>query len=72
MDTDRMLKAPAVMERVGLSRVTLWRRVKEGTFPEPVELGPNSIGWPESAITAWLASRKRRTYRADTGEGAAA
>ncbi len=65
MDTqDQMLRAPQVMARTGLSRSTIWRRIRGGTFPPPVELGVNSIGWLESSITAWLASRPRRTYNA--------
>ena len=58
----QMLRAPEVMARTGLSRVTIWRRVRDGSFPAPIELGENSIGWPESAITKWLDSRPRRTY----------
>ena len=61
---NQMLRAPEVMTRTGLSRVTIWRRVRAGTFPAPVELGVNSVGWPASEITAWLESRKRRTYGA--------
>ena len=52
----QMLRAPEVTARTGLSRVTIWRRVRAGTFPPPVELGTNSIGWPEAEITAWLDS----------------
>ncbi len=62
---NQMLRAPEVMARTGLSRVTIWRRVRAGTFPAPVELGVNSVGWPASEITAWLESRKRRTYGAE-------
>ena len=61
---DCMLRAPEVMERTGLSRTTLWRRVRAGTFPPPTELGENSIGWPASVITAWLTNRPQRTYGA--------
>ncbi len=61
----RMLRAPEVMARTGLSRSTIWRRVRAGTFPAPVELGVNSIGWPASAITEWLENRPRRTYDAE-------
>ncbi len=61
----QMLRAPEVMARTGLSRVTIWRRVRAGTFPAPVQLGENSIGWPASEITAWLANRPRRTYGAE-------
>jgi prophage regulatory protein len=63
---DRMLKAPEVMERTGLSRTTIWRRVRAGTFPAPVELGVNSIGWQEASIAEWLNTRQRRTYGAET------
>lgn len=64
MDT-QMLRAPEVMARTGLSRVTIWRRVRAGTFPAPIELGANSIGWPAAAITTWLENQPRRTYRAE-------
>ena len=62
---NQMLRAPEVMARTGLSRVTIWRRVRAGTFPAPVEIGINSIGWPELEISAWLESRPRRTYGAE-------
>ena len=68
--SDKMLRAPQVMARVGLSRATIWRRVKAGTFPPPTELGENSIGWPESLISSWIESRPRRRYGA-SGEEAA-
>ncbi len=60
-----MLRVPAVMAHTGLSRTTIWRRVRAGTFPPPTELGQNSIGWPEPAISSWLSSRPRRTYGAE-------
>ncbi len=63
---NQMLRAPEVMARTGLSRVTIWRRVRAGTFPPPVELGVNSIGWTAQSIEDWLESRPRRTYGAET------
>ena len=62
MALDQMLRAPEVMACTGLSRTTIWRRVRAGTFPAPVQLGENSIGWPASEITAWLEERPRRNY----------
>ncbi len=62
---NRMLRVPAVEARTGLSRVTIWRRVRAGSFPAPVELGVNSIGWPEQSITDWLENQPRRTYGAE-------
>src|SRR5215472_15682260 len=66
----RIIRGPKVESRVGKSRVSIWRDVKAGTFPAPVQLGPNSIGWYEDEIDAWLAARPRRTYRAQTPEAA--
>ncbi len=66
--SDPMLRPPEVMARTGLSRTTIWRRVRAGTFPAPTELGQNSIGWPASEISAWLENRPRRTYGADAAD----
>ena len=68
---NRMLRPPEVMERTGLSRTTIWRRVRAGTFPAPVQLGENSIGWPASEITAGIESRPRQTYGAEATPEAA-
>ena len=62
---DPMLRPLEVMARTGLSRTTLWRRVRAGTFPPPLSLGENAIGWPASAIDEWLTSRPHRTYGAE-------
>lgn len=58
----KILRASAVMSRTGLSRTTIWRRVRAGTFPAPIELGANSIGWREDQIADWIAARPRVTY----------
>jgi prophage regulatory protein len=53
----RILRQRQVCEKVGLSPMTIWRRQKSGTFPRRVQLGPNSVGWPEDEIEAWCAER---------------
>jgi len=53
----RMLRFPDVIAATGLSRTTIWRRVKAGTFPAPLSLGENSCGWPENFIQEWVGSR---------------
>ena len=47
----------------GKSRVQLWRDIRRGTFPAPIELGPNSVAWFKAEIDAWKQSRPRKTYR---------
>lgn len=62
----RILRDPEVQERTQLSRVQRWRWVRNGTFPAPVQLGPNSIGWYEEEIEAWIAARQRVSYAPPT------
>ena len=57
----RVLRRPEVEERVGLARSTLYKLIGLGKFPEPIRLGTNSVGWLESDIEEWLASRQRGT-----------
>ena len=68
----KMLRVPAVLARTGFSRVTLWRRVRDGIFPAPVELGPNMIGWPEESIEEFIEALPRRTYGSDPGNASSA
>ena len=41
----------------GLSRWTSSRAVPYGTFPAPVRLSANSVGWLESELERWAARR---------------
>jgi predicted DNA-binding transcriptional regulator AlpA len=52
-----------ICAEVQKSRVQLWRDVRAGRFPAPIETGPNSIAWFRAEIDEWLASRPRRNYR---------
>lgn len=54
---DRILRMPAVRDRVGLSTATIYRRINRGAFPASVPLGGTIVGWRESDINAWIASR---------------
>ena len=57
---ERILRIPEVVQVTGLSRTTIWRRVKSGDFPAPVRLGSlatRSVGWRESEIRKWIESR---------------
>jgi prophage regulatory protein len=55
--SERMLRLPTVLERVGVSRSTLWSWVREKRFPPPVRLGPRAVAWKSSAIDAWIEGR---------------
>jgi prophage regulatory protein len=51
---DRILRLPAVLDRTGLSRSTLYRKIQAGTFPKQVPISIRCAGWHESAVDAWM------------------
>jgi prophage regulatory protein len=51
---DRILRLNTVLDRTGLSRSTLYRKIDQGTFPRQVKISERCAGWRESAVDAWL------------------
>lgn len=51
---DRFLRINAVLERTGLSRSTLYRKIDSGRFPRQVKLSERCAGWRESAVEEWM------------------
>lgn len=65
----RIARYPDLKKRgITNSRVTLSRWIEKYGFPRPYQLGPNSIGWDEDEVDAWLEQRK--AVRAQSGEAA--
>ena len=46
-----------VRSRIPYSSVQIWRKENAGEFPRRVKLGANRIGWIESEIENWIASK---------------
>jgi prophage regulatory protein len=51
---DRILRLPKVLDRTGLSRSTLYRKIGEGSFPQQVRIAERCVGWREAHIEEWL------------------
>lgn len=52
-----ILRLPAVKAQSGASRSTIYLRIQQGLWPKPVKLGPRSVGWPASEVSALNAAR---------------
>lgn len=52
-----ILRRKQVEARTGLSRSHIYSCVKAGTFPAPIHLGAQAVGWLESEVDAWLRGR---------------
>ena len=64
---NRIVRLPEVMRLTGLSKATIHRRYRDGTFPRPLRLGPQSIGWWRTEILEWLESLQRAGARLEDG-----
>jgi prophage regulatory protein len=55
--TTKIIRLAEVKKRSTFSRSTIYRLMGEKTFPKPINLSTNSIGWLESDIDNWLQER---------------
>ena len=58
----RIVRQSEAIQRTGLSRTTLWTRIRAGTFPAPVSLGGGKIGFYSDELDRWLVERPRVAY----------
>lgn len=52
-----VIRRKQVEVKTGLGRSAIYERIKAGTFPAPIALGPRAVGWIESEIDAFLNAR---------------
>lgn len=50
---DRLLDKWDIEERTSLDITTIYRKMKSGTFPQPVRVGKRRVAWRESDVAEW-------------------
>ena len=55
-EPDRIIRIKTVMHRTGLSRSTLYRKIRDGSFPSQIKISIHGAGWRESDVNRWVAS----------------
>ena len=55
--THMILRLPAVIDRTGLSRSTVYLMMSKNEFPSRISLGDRAVGWLEDDINNWLEQR---------------
>ena len=53
-NTEKIIRLKTVLDRTGLSRSTMYRKIAEGTFPCQVRISVHGAGWRESAVNRWI------------------
>jgi prophage regulatory protein len=60
---ERILRLKSVLERTGLTRSTLYRKIKLGTFPKQLRISTRCIGWREAEVDSWVRNPALYTVR---------
>ena len=63
-----ILRLPAVKTRTGLSRSSIYLRIRNNTFPEPISLGARAVGWVASDIDAWIDEQIKKGRKANNSK----
>lgn len=58
MDNKSFIRQKNLLSILGFSAPTLWRKVKAGTFPQPVKLGEKMTAWRLEEVQEWMEARK--------------
>lgn len=57
--TERLIRLPEVMAKLGIARSTVWLFVKQERLPKPIKLSPKVTVWRESEIDTYIANKIR-------------
>lgn len=61
----RLIRIREVLDKVGLSKATLYRLIAAGEFPASIQLSSRAVGWEESLVDEFL---MKKLVRATSNE----
>ncbi|WP_434064201.1 helix-turn-helix transcriptional regulator [Pararhizobium gei] len=71
-DIETLLRIKEVREMTKLATATIYRKMKDGTFPLPRNLGGNTVRWRMSEVQKWIADllseRETKTHALNAPE----
>jgi prophage regulatory protein len=60
---DQFVKRKAVEQLTSLSRATLYRKIRKGTFPRGEPIADNRVGWRVKVLRDWLSDPRGWTSK---------
>ena len=57
---ERLLRIRDVLQRLPISRTSLYDGIKIGLYPAPVQVGKRTVAWRESEINELINNFRRR------------
>ena len=67
-DPEKFLTLSDVIDRVAVTRSTIYRWMQAGSFPRPIKVGIRSL-WLESDIQAWIREQIARPQSEERADG---
>ena len=64
---NKLLDKHQLEERTSLDITTIYRKMKAGTFPQPVRVGKRRVAWRSIDIDVWEKNLERGTRREMAG-----
>jgi prophage regulatory protein len=63
MSNTELITCQEVLRLTGIrSRSTIWRKMRKGGFPHPVDIGGGRIRWRAADISEWINALPLRRY----------
>ena len=62
-------RAKELQQVTGLSRSTIWRMEREGSFPQRLKISTGCVGWRKSEIDEWVKGRQQVAVQENTKGG---
>jgi predicted DNA-binding transcriptional regulator AlpA len=63
--SQRLIFRPDVLDRVGVTYPTVWKMMRNGTFPRSRVIGGRTA-WIEAEVEAWIAALPVRRLKGDS------
>jgi prophage regulatory protein len=63
MSISRYVRVNQLTQLIPISKASVWRKVKEGSFPKPIKLGERITAWRMEDVEAWLTARHREVAK---------
>ncbi|WP_338661743.1 AlpA family phage regulatory protein [Pararoseomonas sp. SCSIO 73927] len=61
-EVDYLIRIGEVEKQTGLGRSSIYRRIREGSFPEALNVGGGQVRWRQSEVKGWADTRERVTF----------
>ena len=59
-DFDRLVRIKELKQLIGLSNASIYRLIRNGTFPKQIHLSNKCVAWRLSAIEAWIREKQSK------------